>query len=176
MTRKLLHALILPVLMLTAGRGGGEAQGDKADARAAFALLKSLEGQWKAPDGTTKKSTVRFELSANGTVLVEHYVNPALPGGGQMMSAYHLDGADLLLTHYCIANNQPTLKVDRFDAGAREMQFEFVRATNLPAESRGHMRRAKYRVIDKDNFTTEWEFFENGARKFTEVETFTRVK
>jgi hypothetical protein len=27
-----------------------------------------------------------------------------------MVSAYHLDGEDLLLTHYCIANNQPTLR------------------------------------------------------------------
>jgi hypothetical protein len=37
------------------------------------------------------------------------------------------------------------------------------------------MRRAKYRLIDANHFVTEWEFFENGQKKMTEVETFTRV-
>ncbi|HJR60416.1 MAG TPA: hypothetical protein VJ813_13475 [Vicinamibacterales bacterium] len=129
-----------------------------------------------APATTGRQSTVRFELSANGTVLVEHYANPALPGGGRMMSAYHLDGQDLLLTHYCIARNQPTLRADRFDAAARELQFEFLRATNLTTPDAGHMRRAKYRVIDGDNFVTEWEFFDRGVKTTTEVESFTRVK
>lgn len=68
---------------------------------------------------------MRFQLSANGTVLVENYTNPALPGGGHMMTAYHIDGQDLMLTHCCIANNQPTLRAERFDPADREIQFEF---------------------------------------------------
>jgi hypothetical protein len=31
-------------------------------------------------------------------------------------------------------------------------------------------------VADRDQFTTEWEFFEKGQRTMTETETFTRVK
>jgi len=146
------------------------------NARGAFTLLKTLEGEWTAATETNRKSSVRFELSANGTVLVEHYTNPAMPGEGRMMSAYHLDGTDLLLTHYCIANNQPTLRAERFDPVSGEIQFGFVRATNLATPGAGHMRRAKYKVIDNDHFVTEWEFFENGVRKMTETETFTRVK
>ncbi len=117
-----------------------------------------------------------FELTANGTVLLERYSNAALPGGGKMATAYHLDGNDLVLTHYCIANNQPVLRAERFDAATREIQFEFLRAGNLPSPAAGHMHRASYRIVDADHFVTEWDFFENGARKMTEKETFTRIK
>ena len=38
------------------------------------------------------------------------------------------------------------------------------------------MRRAMYRIQDRDHFTTEWEFFQDGKKTMTETETFTRVK
>jgi hypothetical protein len=174
MIRKLLQVLMVAVALGSSGTtGSAEA---KPDAAAAFTMLKTLQGTWTAAPGTGRQSTVRFELAGNGTVLMEHYANPALPGGGHMVTAYHLDGTDLLLTHYCIANNQPTLRADRFDAGTAEVQFEFVRATNLATPASGHMRRAKYRILNKDAFVTEWEFFEKGALKMTETESFTRVK
>jgi len=92
------------------------------------------------------------------------------------MTAYHLDRGALLLTHYCIANNQPTLRAERFDAAAGEIQFEFVRASNLSGPNAGHMHRALYRVTDLNHFTTSWEFFQDGRTSMTETESFTRVK
>ena len=145
------------------------------DAKAAFERMKSLEGTWTST-APGNQATTRFEVTGNGTVLVEHYTNPALPGGGHMMTAYHLDGADLVLTHYCIANNQPTLRAERFNGATGELQFEFVRASNLASPATGHMRRALYRITDKDHFVTEWEFFEAGTKKMTETEPFTRSK
>ena len=145
------------------------------DAVAAFERLKALEGTWEAPAVNGATSTTSFELTAGGTVLVERYSNPALPGGGHMVTAYHLDGAALILTHYCIAKNQPTLKADRFDAKAGEIQFEFLRGTNMASENTGHMRRALYRLADANHFTTSWEFFQDGKKTMTETETFTRV-
>jgi hypothetical protein len=146
------------------------------DTVAAFERLKALEGSWIAAGAEGQRATSTFEVAANGTVLIEHYRNPAMPGGGHMMTAYHLDGTDLVLTHYCIAKNQPTLRAARFDAAAGELQFEFVRASNLSNPEAGHMRRAKYRLDGRDRFTTEWEFFKMGRRTMTEIETFTRVK
>jgi len=146
------------------------------DAAAVFERLKGLQGTWEAPGKDGKAARTTFELVANGTVLLEHYANAAMPGGGQMVTAYHLDGPDLVLTHYCIAKNQPTLKAERFDSATGEIQFEFVRASNLPSPDAGHMRRAKYRLDDPTHFTTEWEFFENGKKTMTERETFTKVK
>jgi hypothetical protein len=145
-----------------------------ADGPAAFERLKALEGTWQAADG--KKAVTVFELTANGTVLLERYSNPAMPDGGRMVTAYHLDGKDLVLTHYCIARNQPTLRAERYDASTGEVQFEFVRASGLSSPDAGHMRRAKYRFVDRDRFTTEWEFFAGGKKTMTEIEHFTRTK
>jgi hypothetical protein len=146
------------------------------DAPAAFERLKSLAGTWEAKTANGKTATTIFELTANGTVLLERYSNSSMPGGGHMATAYHLDGSSLVLTHYCIARNQPTLKAERFDAATGEIQFEFVRASNLPTEKSGHMRRALYRLEDATHFTTSWEFFEDGKKTMTEVERFTRSK
>jgi hypothetical protein len=158
----LMHALVVP--------------SETIDAAAAFERLKSLQGSWEATGKDGARAKTRFDLVANGSVLLEQYSNAAMPGGGHMITAYHLDGADLILTHYCIARNQPTLRAGRFDTGTAEIQFEFLRATNLARPGAGHMRRAKYRVEDADHFTTEWEFFENGTKKMTEVERFTRIR
>ena len=152
------------------------AQNGGVDAAAAFDRLKALQGTWEAAAKNGQKATTTFELVADGTVLMEHYKNPALPGGGHMVSAYHLDGTTLVLTHYCIARNQPTLRADKFDQATGELQFEFLRASNLANESAGHMRRAMYRLDGANAFTTEWEFFQGGKKTMTEVEKFTRVK
>ena len=145
------------------------------DAVAAFERLKALEGTWEAAAVNGAKSTTSFELTAGGTVLVERYSNPALPGGGHMVTAYHLDGAALILTHYGIAKYQPTLRAYRFDALAGEIQFEFLRGANMASENTGHMRRALYRLADANHFTTSWEFFQDGKKTMTETESFTRV-
>src|SRR5688500_6654844 len=150
--------------------------GAEIDAAKAFELLKTLEGTCEAAASDGRKATTTFELVANGSVLLERYSNPAMPGGGRMVSAYHLDGPSLVLTHYCIAKNQPTLRAATYDSDARQIQFEFLRAGSLPDQNAGHMRRAMYRVTSKDAFTTEWEFFARGQRTFGEVEHFTRVR
>ena len=169
-------ALITVAVAIAGATTGPDTGGRGIDAKAAFAQLKQLEGVWEAPAAGGKTARTEFELTANGTVLIERYTNAALPGGGKMATAYHLDGNDLVLTHYCIANNQPVLRAERFDAATREIQFEFLRAGNLPSPAAGHMHRASYRIVDADHFVTEWDFFENGARKMTEKETFTRIK
>ena len=165
--------LCVVTLVLTSVRALGY-RGD-VDGAAAFARLKGLEGTWEAAAIKGQNATTVFELTAGGSVLLERYSNPALPNGGQMVSAYHLEGANLILTHYCIAKNQPTLKAERFDAATSEIQFEFLRGSNLPSESAGHMRRALYRIDDANHFTTSWEFFKDGKKTMTELETFTRV-
>lgn len=176
MIRKLLMVCAIGVIVGSDGHPVVAQGGQPADGPAAFALLKTLEGTWTASDASGRQSRTSFKVSAGGTVLLEEYENPALPAGGHMMTAYHLDGGDLVLTHYCIAGNQPTLRAARYDSAAKEVQFEFERATSMTAPDAGHMRRARYRVIDRDTFVTEWEYFEKGMKRFTELDTFTRVK
>jgi hypothetical protein len=172
--RKLLIVAVLAVSCGAAGQQAAVIPTGGVDGPAAFERLKTLAGSWEAVGKNGQKSVTTFELTAGNTVLLERYSNPAMPGGGHMVTAYHLDGASLVLTHYCIARNQPTLRADRFDPTSGEIQFEFVRASNLSGPNAGHMRRAFYKLIDANHFTTSWEFFEGGKKTMTETEDFYR--
>jgi hypothetical protein len=174
--RNILVTLALTAFMAMAPASQAAVLPAGVDAAAAFERLKALEGAWETASADGKKATTTFELTANGTVLLERYANAAMPGGGHMVTAYHLDGTSLILTHYCVAKNQPTLRAERFDPVAGEIQFEFLRASNLANQNVGHMRRALYKLDDANHFTTSWEFFQDGKKTMTELEKFTRVR
>jgi len=138
---------------------------------AAFARLKTLVGEWEA-DTRMGKTHLSYELIAGGTALVERAAGEKMP---VMVTVYHLDGDRLLLTHYCMAGNQPRMQARSFDAESGTVEFQFLDATNLPAGA-GHMHNAKFRLVDDNHLTEEWAFYENGAPKFTETAAYARIR
>ena len=84
-------------------------------AQEGFEQLKGLAGTWEGePEGegaeaeaeTKEAGVVKHEIqvSAAGTVVMETMA----PGTDhEMINMYHLDGEDLVLTHYCAGGNQP---------------------------------------------------------------------
>ena len=165
------HLLLVAVVMTLAapGRAAGPAAGG-VDAAAAFDRLRTLAGEWQSQDG---KARLTYELTAGGTALVERETGESMPA---MLTVYHVDKNRLLLTHYCMAGNQPRMQARSFDPATGELQFEFVDATNLPDPRAGHMRSARLRLVDDTHLATEWQFHENGQRKFNETTTYTRVR
>ncbi|MBI4471303.1 MAG: hypothetical protein HY646_01455 [Acidobacteria bacterium] len=166
---------ILPILILTlacaavqnvsAMQGGG-------DSSAAFERLKALAGKWQASTSMGKVQ-LEYEVIAGGSTVVSRELVENYP---PMLTAYHLDGDRLLLTHFCMAGNQPRMQAKTFNRQTGELKFEFLDATNLAAPTVGHMHNAKFRFIDQDHFVTEWDFYEGGQKKETETFNFTRVK
>ena len=146
--------------------------GPAIDAAAAFARLKSLAGTWEATSKEMGKVTVTYEVVANGSAILEKESGEKMPA---MVTLYHLDGPRLLLTHYCMAGNQPRMEAKSFDPRTGELVFDFVGATNLTNPAAGHMHAVKYRFIDATKFTSEWQFYENGQPKFAETATYSRV-
>jgi len=138
---------------------------------AAFARLKMLVGEWEA-DTKMGKAHLSYELIAGGTTLVEKESAEKMPA---MLTVYHLDGDRLMLTHYCMAGNQPRMQARAFDAESGVLEFQFLDATNLPAGA-GHMHNAKFRFVDSNHLATEWAFYENGAQKFAQTAEYTRVR
>ena len=113
-----------------------------------------------------------YELIAGGTSLVERESGEKMPA---MMTVYYLDGDRLLLTHYCMAGNQPRMQARAFNPETGEVAFEFLDATNLTPGA-GHMHNATFHLADNDHFSSQWEFYENGQRKMAETAQYTRVQ
>ena len=63
----------------------------------------------------------------------------------------------------------------RFDPATGELDFDFLDATGLKDENAGHMRRAQFRLLDPNRYTSRWEFVENGKMTFDEKQELTRV-
>jgi hypothetical protein len=149
-------------------------KGQEATGRQGFEKMKSLAGKWEATAEKGKRATLAFEVVANGTAVLERFLDEGANPYGSMVTLYHLDGGDLVLTHYCIANNQPRMRAETITADA--IRFHFTGATNLSSPDAGHMYKAHYQFHGPDEFTTEWTFRQKGEDKFTEVLRFRRVR
>jgi len=142
------------------------------DSAAAFSRLKALAGEWEATT-PTGKFHVTYEVIGGGTAVVERDRGEGMP---EMLTVYHMDGKRLLLTHYCMAGNQPRMEAQAFDAASGEIQFRFLDATNLASPAAGHMRNATLRLTDVRHFSSNWEYFEDGKIRNTEKFDYTRVR
>jgi hypothetical protein len=142
------------------------------DATAAFSRLKSLVGEWETGAGMDKMR-LTYTLIAGGTALVERETSEHMP---EMLTVYYLDGKRLLLTHYCMAGNQPRMEAGAYTASTGELQFRFLDITNLASPAAGHMRNATFRFVDDSHLATNWQFYENGQVKTAESAQFTRVR
>jgi hypothetical protein len=134
---------------------------------AAFARLKALAGRWEG-QSQHGKATLAYELTGGDTVLVEH-MQP-------MMTVYHLDGDRLVLTHYCMAGNQPRMAAKSYRPDTGEYVFETFAVGNAKNSRGGHMGSARIRLVSSDVMESEWTFLENGTTAKTVKSTFRRVK
>ena len=142
------------------------------DGKTAYARLRTLAGEWEA-DTSMGKSHLTYELIAGGTALVERETFDNMPA---METVYHLDGNRLMLTHYCMAGNQPRMQARSFNPDNGELRFEFLDATNLASPAAGHMHNATFHFVDEKHLVTEWQFYENGKVKNTENAKYVRVR
>lgn len=150
------HLLTLSLLSL-----GSLAFADDSPAKTAFEKLKKLEGKWvgKATmEGATMDSDSTYKLTGNGTALVETLA----PGSTfEMVTVFHMDGDNLILTHYCGAGNQPTMKWKPSTKGPEWIEFDFLRGTNMK-NSDSHMHSLSFRWISDDHVEAHWVYFDKG--------------
>lgn len=140
---------------------------DGVDARAAFETLKTLEGTWTGtpeaqglPEDETppEEMTLEFRVSAAGHVVME---TMAPKTEHEMINMYHLDGEDLLVTHYCSSGNQPRMRLDRTRSSGSVLVFDFLDATNLDAATEGHIHSLRLE-IGEDGLESSWTSFQGG--------------
>ena len=156
---------------VSAGAARKAAANTEVDPGTAFSRLKALVGDWDA-ESSQGKAHSRFELIAGGSVLLERFTEP---GGQEMLTAYHLDGSRLVLTHYCLAGNQPQMVAEKFDGASGELDFAFAGGSNI-SPGAGHMHDAVFHLASNDHFDAKWDFVEAGKVKFSEEIHYTRTK
>jgi hypothetical protein len=141
-------------------------------ARAAFERFQSMTGVWEGKSTKGWEETLRYQTIAGGSAVLETSFE-AHPGE-TMATVFHMDGERLLLTHYCVAKNQPRLEATAFEDGGRTVVFTFRDGTNLPSRDRGHMDKAVFRFEAPDRVTSRWTWYENGKETWFEEIVQTR--
>lgn len=162
---------LLSLAALLAAPGARTADGDPpADvtaAQAAFDRLKGLEGVWTGASGRGNAATLTYEVIAGGHAVMEEFTETSGENEISMHTIYHLDGDTLMLTHYCVSNNQPRMRAD-LTGWPERITFELFDVTNLSSPADGHMYRAVLELQDTDRLTKAWTYRQDGADRFTE--------
>ena len=155
MRKELLLTALLSVGWLTAANGQS-----KSAAEQGFDRLKALEGAWIDVDGifgTKGAVAVTYKVSSGGHSVVETF-----PVGtpNEMVTVYHLDGSELVLTHYCTSNTQPRMKSAGLQGNV--VAFTFAGGTNIDPAKTSHMHSAKIEFVSADEIRGTWENWEHG--------------
>jgi hypothetical protein len=155
------------------------------DAKAAFARIKTLVGTWKGhvadehQAGNDKEheglfkgdSSVTYKLTGAGSALVETQF-PGAPH--EMISVYHLDGDDLRMTHYCAAQNQPRVKLDRANSTPDHLIFVFDGGTNFDPQKDMHIHGLQITFHEDGKVTSAWDGYQDGKKAGTTSFVMTR--
>jgi hypothetical protein len=143
-------------------------------ARIAYARFQSLAGEWegKSTKGWTERLVIR--PIAKGSCVMETSTF-AHGDGDAMVTMYHLDGDALMLTHYCMAQNQPRLRATEISPDGRELTFTFIDGTNLPSRDVGHMDKVKIHFDSDDAYRSQWTFYAKGKEQWMEEITYKRT-
>jgi len=129
---------------------------------AAFDRLKQLAGDWQLAnpkdEASRGKIVERYRLTAGGSAVVETH----FPGDDhEMVTVYHRDGEQILLTHYCHLGNQPQMRAKMGD-NKDELVFEFAGGCNINPATDKHMHSARIRFVDAGHLQGEWELYVDG--------------
>ena len=144
------------------------------DAESAFEFLKSLTGTWQRTGGShdygTKSPQSTFRVSGAGSSIVET-IFPNDPS--EMISVYHMDGNDLLLTHYCALHNAPVMKFRKTNTPG-EIKFVFKGGTNFDPKVDMHVHEGYFKVTNDKTIRATFVVYNDGKPGQAMTATLTR--
>lgn len=119
--------------------------------------IKALDGAWMMTDenGQEVVGTVYHSTSAGSAV--QEVMFPGTPH--EMVNLYHMDGPNLVVTHFCAVGNQPRMVAHAAETnadGARVYRFAFDSVTNWRPEH-DHCMGGLTLTIDGDRLIQKWE-------------------
>jgi len=142
----------------------GEGKGSPYSGSKGYERMKQLVGVWEGTSNMGKegqKIRVEYHLTAGGSAIVE----TLFPGTDEeMISVYYDDNKGRLsMTHYCMLQNQPYMKLRK--ANADTLEFAFSRRSGIDPKKDAHMHALTISFADKDHIVENWTYFEGGKEK-----------
>ena len=159
---------------------------ERSPQQLAFERLRAQAGTWEGRSTLGWRATCTIEPIARGSAVVQRSGFEAHPGE-TMLTVYHMDRGELLLTHYCVAGNQPRLRATRFADGGREVAFTWLDGTNLASRDEWHMDEVVLRFAAPDApgapgapvapgaFAATWSSYQAGEQRPMEEISYSRV-
>lgn len=145
------------------------------EAKAAFEAMKALAGTWNIEEAPQvgPSTTIVYKVVGNGSAVVEDM----FPGSDHaMVSVYHLDGDELVMTHYCAAGNQPHLKLDRSGSTDKTFRFDYAGGTNLDPVKDAHMHEGQLIWLEDGRVKSSWTGYAEGKPSGTHEFTLKRAE
>jgi len=133
-----------------------------AEAVQAFTVIKSLAGRWQGPflDPETKLPVTMetwIRVTSRGNAVVHEMKGAADSDDPEKndhpVTMMYIDGAKLILTHYCDAGNRPRMSA-RVSPDGKQVDFDFLDVAG--PTTHGHMQHVRFTVVDSTHHTEEW--------------------
>ncbi len=133
---------------------------------ATLGKLKSLKGNWVVTKMNgqevpfAQQGSVSFTPSSKGSVVREVMFAGA---EHEMTNMYHMDGSDVLVTHYCAMGNQPRMRCT--GANGNDLEFKFDSATNVRSADEECMGELTVRFINDRTIEQIWTSSKGGKKE-----------
>ena len=151
----------LMLFVLTASGRSDDASAKTRPTNPGLERLKKLAGTWVEADKDgkpTDKVVSVVRVTAAGSAVHE----TLFPGQPQeMVSVYHLDKGDLVMTHYCALGNQPRMKADP-KSPPDQIRFMFAGGSNFDPAKDMHMHEGTLKFVDDDHIEFSGVAWVNG--------------
>lgn len=137
--------------------------------------IAQLAGDWtmQSPEGETFVAA-RFSPTANNSAVREIM----FPGDAhEMTNLYHMDGNDLVITHYCAAGNQPRMVTSnaKQTAEGTVYHFDLESVSNLRPEHDHYMGNMTLFILNDGTIREEWRSYQRDG-SLTEPTTFVMTR
>lgn len=132
--------------------------------RSAWEQLKRLAGTWDSyrVGGEDRTQTISYHVTSGGSVVFEEFLGDTPDGVRAMATAYHMDGDDVVATHYCGAGNQPRMRSASYDPERRVLRLDFWDVTDLKSPDAYHTRQIELFFRDDDHAELRFRGTEDG--------------
>ena len=141
---------------------------------AEFEKMKTLAGDWQARADMGQGPmtvTTQYRVIAGGSAIEEPmFANTPK----EMVTLYHEKDGRLVLTHYCMLCNRPSMTLVKSDA--KSLTFDLAKDSEIKVDTEKHMHSAVITFVDADHVTQNWTLFDHGKAQQDHPFQFERVK